>query len=133
MLLQSVCYLIGGPLLLTFALTPLLGLICAAVFVFSLLRSTALANENPLLCDLFPPRSRSTAIGLMNTTNCLAGGIGVLAAGYFKEGYGLAGVFASISVIVLVAAGICWIGYHFLLPADLRRAPAVNRPATLSV
>jgi predicted MFS family arabinose efflux permease len=121
MLLQSTCYFVGGPLLLSFVGKPALAIVCAAVFGFSLLRSVAVANENPLLCDLLAPRLRSTAIAWMNTANCLAGGIGVFAAGYFKQDYGLDAVFAAISGIVVVAALITMVGYRFLLRADLRR------------
>lgn len=119
--LQTLCYLAGAPLLLTFAATRSLGLVAAAVVTFSLLRSMAVASENPLLCDLLPRRQRSRAIGLMNTANCAAGGIGVLAGGLLKTGYGLGSVFAGVSLLVLAAAAITAIGYFITLPRDLRR------------
>ena len=57
----------------------------------------------------------------MNATNCLAGGVGVLLAGYLKSTYGLAGIFGGISGIIAVSAVISAIGYHVFLGRDLAR------------
>jgi len=95
--------------------------VAAAVLGFSLLRSFAVANETPLLCDLLPPRQRSTAIGLMNSANTFAGGMGVFAAGVLKSNLGLRTIFAGVSGILITAALINAFGYFFLLPRDLKR------------
>jgi predicted MFS family arabinose efflux permease len=120
MLVQSICYFIGGALLLTFTTRAAFALVASAVFVFSFLRSLASANEGPLLCDLLAPRQRSTAIGLMNSANTFAGGIGVLGAGVLKQNYSLATIFGSVSILVFGAAALTGVGYYFLLPRDLR-------------
>lgn len=120
MLVQSVCYFVGGVLLLTFTTRAAFALVAAAVFAFSFLRSLASANESPLLCDLLAPRQRSTAIGLMNSANTFAGGVGVLGAGVLKQNYSLASIFGGVSVLVFGAAVITAAGYYFLLPRDLR-------------
>lgn len=121
MLLQGGCYLLAAPVLLIFSMRPVLSITAAAIFGFSILRSIALANENPLLCDLLASPYRSTAIGLMNTANCLAGGVGIFATGLLKKEHGLGDVFASISVLVLCVASVNFIGYLFVLPRDLKQ------------
>ena len=127
MLLQSVCYFLAAPLLLAFAWGPSLPLVAGIVLGSSLLRSFAQSNENPLLCDLVPRQRRSTAIGLWNTANCAAGGLGVIAAGSLKGGYGLGGVFAGASGLILLSGVITAAGYLFVLPRD--PAGAEGRPA----
>jgi len=119
MLLHGLCYLAGAPLLLAFIWIHSYGLLLSCIFAFWLLRTLGAANANPLLCDLLPEKSWSTAIGLMNTSNCLAGGAGILIAGYLKRDFGLAGVFAGISGITLLASVLLLIGYRFFLDRDL--------------
>ncbi len=85
MLFHSLCYLAAAPLLLAFVVSSSYAIILAAIFGYSLLRAVGGANANPLLCDLLPKNSWSTAVGLMNTTNCFAGGIGIFIAGYLKR------------------------------------------------
>jgi predicted MFS family arabinose efflux permease len=121
MLVQAVSYLIGAFLMLAFAVEANFALVAAALLGFSLLRSVAVANETPLLADLLPSRQRSTAIGLMNTANTFAGGIGVFAAGLLMKHYGLSAIFAGVSVILIVVAALNAIGYKFFLPRDLKR------------
>jgi MFS transporter, Spinster family, sphingosine-1-phosphate transporter len=121
MLLQSVSYLVATPLVLLFSAGAALAFTAGAVVGFSVLRSIALANENPLLCDLIPSSRRSSAIGLMNAANCFAGGLGVLAAGYFKRDYGLAGAFTAVSILTLTCAALTGFGYFVLLRRDLQR------------
>ena len=114
MLLQSCFLLAAAPLLLFFYGQPSLAVISTAIAGFGLLRAMGSANENPLLCDLLPSKIRSTAVGLMNGTNCLAGGIGILLAGYLKPAFGLGAVFAVGSVVVLLASIVLACGYRFL-------------------
>jgi predicted MFS family arabinose efflux permease len=121
MLVQTVCYVLGAGLLVTFTSRLAFPMVASAVFGFSFLRSIAVANENPLLCDLLPPRQRSTAIGLMNAAQTFSGGIGVFAAGVLKRDFALNHIFAGVSLIVLAAAAITGAGYMWLLPRDLRR------------
>lgn len=126
MLLQSICYLAATPIVLLFTMGTAFWLAAAAVVGFSLLRGIALANENPLLCDLVPSSGRSSAIGLMNAAQCFTGGIGVLLAGYLKNDYGLAGAFAAVSVLTLACAAITAWGYFVLLRRDLGSRVGVN-------
>jgi predicted MFS family arabinose efflux permease len=122
MLLQTVCYLAAAPFLLTFLAQPALALIASAIFAFAVFRTMGTCNENPITCDLLPPNLRSTAIGLCNAANCLAGGIGIFAAGALKQSFGLHGVFGAISVIMLICAALTYTGYRFFLGPDLEKA-----------
>jgi MFS transporter, Spinster family, sphingosine-1-phosphate transporter len=121
MLVQMICYIFGAVLLLVFTGNASFSLVAGAVLGFSLMRSFAVANESPLLCDLLPPRQRSTAIGFMNSANTFAGGIGVFVAGMLKSSYGLRAIFAGVSVVLLAAAAVNAIGYFFFVTRDLRR------------
>jgi predicted MFS family arabinose efflux permease len=130
MLLQAIFYFIEIPFLLCFLWPNRFGLIAASIFLFSMMQALGGANEQPLLCDLLKPNLRATAIGVMNMTNCFVGGAGILVAGYLKRSFGLKGVFAGLSLIVMSAATLLLIGYLFFLGKDLRRyasdAPAVD-------
>ncbi len=119
MLYQSICYLISAPFLLVFLVNPSAVLLAAAIFAFAIFRTMGVGNENTITCDLLPPNLRSTAIGMCNALNCLAGGIGVLVAGSLKQSYGLQGVFGGISLIMLACAALTCIGYRFFLARDL--------------
>ena len=122
MLFHSLCYLAAAPLLLAFVVSSNYAVILSAIFGYSLLRAVGGANANPLLCDLLPKTSWSTAVGLMNTTNCLAGGIGIFIAGYLKQDFGLGGIFAGTAGIVLVAGVLLLVGYFLFLRRDLERS-----------
>ena len=51
---------------------------------------------------------------------------GILIAGYLKSGFGLGGVFAGVSAIVVIAAMSLFAGYRFFLQNDLRRYAVRN-------
>jgi predicted MFS family arabinose efflux permease len=101
-------------------------MISVAIFSFGLLRAIGSANENPMLCDLLPPNVRSTAVGLMNATSCLAGGIGIFVAGYLKSAFGLGGVFAASSVLLVLASAILAAAYRFQAPKDLAASSGLD-------
>ncbi len=122
MLMQGVFFLLAAPFLLTFLLKPDYVVTSISIFAFSFLRGMGGGNENPMVCDLLAPHQRSTAVGLMNTANCFAGGIGVLVAGALKAGYGLGGTFAGVSVIVFTAGLLLIAGYYFFIRRDLARS-----------
>lgn len=126
MLFLAVCYLAACPFLLVFLSRPGYALVSFAIFAFSFLRAVGASNEHPIVCDLLPADMRSTAIGIMNTGNCLAGGVGILVAGYWKQALGLAGVFAGTSAVVFCAALLVWFGYRYLLPRDLARSASIR-------
>jgi sugar phosphate permease len=131
MLFHSLCYLAAAPLLLAFVVSSNYTIILSAIFGYSLLRAVGGANANPLLCDLLPKNSWSTAVGLMNTTNCFAGGVGILIAGYLKRDFGLGGIFAGTAGIVLVAGILLLLGYFLFLRRDLERSLNVARSTPL--
>lgn len=120
-LLMGVSYLFAAPCLLVFAGNFDFGIVTTAVILFSLGRALGGSNEGAMVCDLLPPHDRSTALGLMNTMNCLAGGIGIFVAGFLRSDFGLNGVFAGVSVLVLLAAILALIAYRVYLPRDLAK------------
>jgi len=120
MLLHAVLILCAAPMLLVFVLTHSLTLIMTALVVYSLLRTSCDVNMLPLLCDLAGVDKRSTAFGITNMVNTLAGGLGVFVAGYLKSGFGLDGVFAGVAGILTLDAVLLFAGYFFLLRRDLR-------------
>ena len=121
MLFQSVCYFFAAPFLLAFLAQPGYGLISACIFGFSFLRAVGASNEHAIVCDLLPTELRSTAVGAMNTFNCMAGGAGILLAGELKGSLGLGSVFASIAGLTVFAGGLTLLGYLFLIRQDLDR------------
>jgi sugar phosphate permease len=97
------------------------------------LRGVGQSNENPVLCDVVEPRLRSTAIGFMNLAACFAGGLGVLVAGALKRDFGLAGVFAGISILFVVAGALLLAGYRYFLTRDVLREEEAAGKLTPSV
>lgn len=124
MLAQSLFYFAAAPFLLAFLSRPAFAILIACIFCFSMLRALGGSNENAMLCDLLPPRLRSTAVGLTNAANTFAGGVGVLVAGYLKRDYGLGGVFGGISAIMALGALLLLIGYLWFVRRDLARFTA---------
>jgi predicted MFS family arabinose efflux permease len=119
MRLMSLFYLAAVPFPLIFVWAPGVTAVAASVFLFSLFRTMGSANEHPVLCDVVEPRLRSTAIGIANLANCLAGGAATFLAGYVKHYFGLGTVFSFISVLLLVAALLAWWGYKNSIHSDL--------------
>ncbi len=132
MLIQAVCYVLCAPFLLAFLGKPNLYFLNACIFAFSFVQRVGLSNETPLVCDLLDPKNRSTAVGLMNTLNCFAGGIGIMVAGFLKSSYGLGAVFAGISIIMIAGAVLAGTGYVKFLGRDLERRRAAT-PAVAGV
>jgi predicted MFS family arabinose efflux permease len=123
-------YLLGGfycaaaPFLLMFIGTPSLVPLSICVFLSSLLRTLGQTNEGPILCEVLSPRRRALALGIMSCCTMTSGGIGVLAAGYLKEDYGLGGVFAGVSAAVLLSGLLALLGAVRYYPRDIKRAAA---------
>ncbi len=130
MLLQAVSYAIAAPFLLMFLVEPQLALLNVCIFCFSFFQRVGACNETPLLCDLLAPHYRSTAIGMMNAANCLAGGVGIMLAGYLKATYGLAGIFGGISGLMVAGAVLTAAGYLRFLGRDLAERKTWNAPAS---
>jgi MFS family permease len=113
-LLFAACYFCAAPFLVAFVFGPGLVFASACIFAYSLLRSIGSCNEHPILCEVLRKDLRATAIGLMNSLSCAAGGIGVFTAGYLKRDWGLAGVFGGVSLLVFSAGIIVLAAYGML-------------------
>ena len=111
MWLLALCCAAAAPMPLGFLGKTTLGVLAACILGFALFRALGQANESAIMCDLLPSSLRSTAVGLANTANCLAGGLGVFLAGWWKQDYGLGSVFAGVSVLLLASALLAWAGY----------------------
>lgn len=122
MLIMVACYLLAAPLLLTFVWTASFTAIAAAIFGFALLVGMGYVNAQPLLCELLPQRSRSTAIGFMNMTSCFVGGAGVFLAGALKGEFGLTRSFASLAAIQAGVALMLLVTFLTVLRKDLNSA-----------
>jgi len=114
----ALCYFGAAPLLLGFMGHPAYALVSIFIAGFAFLRALGSTTEPTVACDLLTPGLRSTALAIMNAANCLAGGIGVLLAGFLKSSFGLSGVFAGVSVIMLVAACLVLVAYLFYFNRD---------------
>ncbi|MBL9216684.1 MAG: MFS transporter [Opitutaceae bacterium] len=121
MLMLAWCYLLAAPFLLLFLTEPGFGAVVVAISAFSLLRGMGDSCEKPALCEVVPPRYRSTAIGLMNACANANGGIGVFLIGLMKGTMGLNAMFACLSGCLLLAAGVSWVGYRFFMQRDMQR------------
>lgn len=122
MLFMGLCYLVSAPCLLVFyGQNPVL-VVSLAVIIFSFGRALAASNEDAILCEVLPRESRATALGLVNTMNCLAGGVGIMIAGFLKSDVGLRTIFSGVSVLVVFAGLVSLIGYWRFMPRDIQRA-----------
>lgn len=120
--IQAVCCTTAAPFLwIFFSPRPALVPFYFCVFTFSFLLSFGTSNVTPITCALLPPRLRSTAIGFCNATNCMAGGVGVMAAGFLKSRTGLGSVFGGISGMILLSAALMAFGSRAFLKRDLAR------------
>jgi predicted MFS family arabinose efflux permease len=122
MLFMAGFYLLAAPFLLIFLGKPALGPLAACIFTSSLLRTLGQANEGPILCEVLSPRRRALALGMMSCCTMTSGGFGVFAAGYLKQDFGLGGVFAGVSVIILLAGLLVLLGALRFYPRDLEKA-----------
>lgn len=127
MVIHIVCSFLAAPFLLVFlAPRPDLIAVSLCIFLFAFVHRFGDCNFAPLLCEVLPPRLRSSALGLHNAANCLAGGIGVMLAGVFKADIGLDGVFIGIAGFTVISGAIMLIGRIFFLQRDLARQAELN-------
>jgi predicted MFS family arabinose efflux permease len=110
-LLQGGLYLAAAPFLLVFLRPHELYVIAGGIVGFFLLLTLGSCNEGPVLTEILPAHLRATTIGLSNSLNCIAGGTGVLLAGYAKHALGLPIIFGAASGIYLACACILFAGY----------------------
>lgn len=109
------CYVVCAPCLLVFVSGAGMWTVSTAVIVYALFRAIATANETPAMCDLVDAGARSSAQAFMNTANTMAGGVGVFLAGALKTDWGLGGVFAGVSGLIVIAAVLTWAARRFEL------------------
>jgi MFS family permease len=114
MLFLAISCFCAAPFLLTFFWDESLGPINVSIFIYSLIQALGEANECPIICELAGSRLRSTALGIFNMANCLAGGVGILWAGFILHDYGLGTAFGSIAVTVAFAGIVVLIGYFLV-------------------
>ncbi len=129
MLLYGLFYLLSAPFLLLFVGQPAFPVVAAGIAAFSFLRGIGQANDNPTQCEIVPPQFRSTGVGFMNAVATGAGGMGVLFAGFLKSHVGLAGIFAGIAGVFLLASLVLLAGYRFFIRRDIARAQAWSAAA----
>lgn len=129
MLCQAIFYFASVPALWFFAIRPALAVMYAAIFSFSFLRTFGQAGESPLLCELLPEASWSSATGVLNCANCIAGGFALLLAGVLKNALGLGMIFASISAIMAAAGAILAFGYFRILMRQRISSPRQAEPS----
>ncbi len=122
MLLYSIFYLAAAPFLLLFVGRPSFAVVAAGICAFSFLRGLGQSNDNATQCEIVPPQFRSTGVGLMNAVATAAGGCGVLFAGFLKREFGLAGIFAGISGLFVLASAVLFVGYRCFIRRDIARA-----------
>jgi MFS family permease len=126
LLMHAVLILCAAPTLLAFVATRNQVLIMTALVLYGVFRSAGDCNILPLLCDLAGKDKRSTAFGLTNMVNTIAGGLGIFVAGFLKSGFGLAGVFAGVAGILALDAALLFIGYWLWIRRDLARVAAAE-------
>ena len=114
LLLQGLMYFAAIPFLLLFVGTTHFRIMAFALVAFSVIRAVGQANEVPILCDNLPPHRWSTALGLLNTANCLAAGLGILISGYLKARIGLNGIFFCCPLILFLAGLTLFAGYGIM-------------------
>jgi predicted MFS family arabinose efflux permease len=124
MLFQFFCFLTAIPFLAVFAGKPGLDTVSVAILLFAFFRSLGSANDTVIVCDVLPARYWSTGVGVTNASNCVAGGIGILLAGYLKADFGLGAVFGGQAFTVTAAALLVFWGYRRFLRNDLAAALA---------
>ena len=125
MLIEGAASFLATPFLFVFLFPdPRLLAVNVGIFMFSFCQKFGYSSVMPLICDLLPPRLRSTAFGVNNAANCLVGGIGVIITVYLKATWGLSLVFAAISALTLLTAIIIVIGYVVFVRRDLARRAA---------
>jgi predicted MFS family arabinose efflux permease len=122
--------ILSAPFMIVFLMKPGFYRVAASVAVAYFFRGIGTANERPALCEVIPPQYRSTALGVMNAFSTLSGAVGVLLAGVLKSSYGLKAVFASSSVLNLMAGLIILFGVYQYTRSDIARVRELAIPQT---
>lgn len=124
-LMQGISYLAGAPFLLLFLGTPGFAAATLAALAFSYFRAIGNGAEHPILCELFEPRRRGSAMAVLTGVQSFGGAFGVLIASLLKGRFGLSGIFGAVSVLLLLSGLVVMTGYAFFIRRDLRRSELV--------
>jgi len=124
MLMQAVLIGCAAPTLLVFVVTHNRTAIIAALILYSVFRSCGDLNMIPLIFDLAGKDKASTAFGITNMVNSIAGGLGIFVAGWVKADFGLAGVFTAVAGILVFDALMLFSGYALFVKKDLAASAA---------
>ncbi len=119
--LETILIFFSAPFPLLFLIPGHYVLIAVSIFAFNFFRSMGQANSSPIICEVLKRNTWSTCFGFMNMVNSIAAGGGVVLAGFLKKYMGLKGVFAGVSLTILVAALILVYGYVRYIKRDLAR------------
>jgi MFS family permease len=120
--LFAITSIAAAPCLLCFLFHPRYVTVAVAISIFNLLRAFGGVFELPVLCDVVPISYRSTAVGILISGACSAGGLGVLAAGVLKRSLGLTGVFVIMTGVAGLAGLALLLGWWKFMTRDLARA-----------
>jgi MFS family permease len=112
----------GAPFAMVFLMAPGFAVVAAAVAFASFFRGIGTASERPAMCDIIPPRFRSTALGILNTGSTASGALGVMVAGLLKDRFGLNAVFAGSAALNLIAGILLLYGFRRYNQQDIARA-----------
>jgi len=112
-LVVAICYLCASPFLLGFESKSTLSIITTAILGYSFLMNLGAAGEAPIICELASPQLRSTGLAILNTMNCLAGGIGIFGASFLSRERGWDAAFATVAGTVAAAGLVVLIAYLF--------------------
>jgi MFS family permease len=99
-----------------------------AILAFTYFRAIGNGAEAPILCDLFEPRKRGSAMAVLTGVQSFGGAFGVLVASFLKPRFGLSGIFGGISVLLFIAGAVVMTGYTFFIRRDLEKAGARVQP-----
>lgn len=103
--------LFAAPVLLIFLLPLSAGVACVVIFVYSLSINCGAGGEVASICEVVGEEQQSTALGLFNLANSVAGGVGILGTIYLQHRFGWTPALACLATVVLLATcclGMAW-------------------------
>jgi MFS family permease len=131
LLLLMIGYFCAAPFLSVFLFKSSLGMINVSIILYSLIRSISTAGESPVIYELVGSRLSSSAFGILNLVNCVAGGLGILWAGFLKRDYGLDVAFGSLTGTATLAGVAILIGYLPLVRSGKEALPHADVELTI--
>lgn len=98
--------LVAAPMLLAFLLPLSYTVACATIFAYSLSVNLGAGGEVAAICETIGVEKESTALGIFNLANSVAGGVGILGTIYLQHHFGWTIAIACLAASVLLA-GCC--------------------------